>query len=129
MNICPNCKTMLKTTELYDVYQCPTCKITVTTEDTKNIYNYCSECGKRLGRVQHKRRRPSVCYTCRGVQRSNPELTEIFKKLQIENSKKTRQELGEDDRFEDDPRALRENDTGRVIRQPTQIYKGGVDYD
>ena len=129
MNICPNCKTMMKTTELYDVYQCPACKLTMTTDDVKNIYNYCSHCGVRLGRVQHKRRRPSICYACRGIKRSNPELRELFNELQAKNSKKTPQELGEDERFEDDPRALKEVDNGRVVRKPTQIYKGGIDYD
>ncbi len=37
MNICPSCSTMLKTTELYDVYQCPACKLTVTTDDIKTF--------------------------------------------------------------------------------------------
>jgi len=129
MNICPSCKTMMKTTELYDVYQCPACKLTMTTDDIKNIYNYCNDCGARLGRVQHKRRRPSICYACRGTKRGNPELREIFNELQFQNSKKTPQELGEDERFEDDPRALKEIDTGRVVRIPTQISKGGIDYD
>jgi len=120
---------MMKTTELYDVYQCPACKLTMTTDDIKNIFNYCSQCGSRLGRVQYKRRRPSICYTCRGTKRSNPELRELFNELQAKNSKKTPQELGEDERFEDDPRALKEVDNGRVVRIPTQISKGGIDYD
>ena len=81
----------MKTTELYDVYQCPACKLTMTTDDIKNIFNY--------------------------------------NELQAKNSKKTPQELGEDERFEDDPRALKEVDNGRVVRIPTQISKGGIDYD
>ena len=39
--------------------------------------------------------------------------------LQRANAKKTPQELGEDERFEDDPRALKEIEYGRVVRKST----------
>ena len=41
--------------------------------------------------------------------------------LQRANAKKTPQELGEDERFEDDPRALKEIEYGRVVRKPTTM--------
>jgi hypothetical protein len=56
-------------------------------------------------------------------------LRELFNELQFQNSKKTPEELGENERFEDDPRASKEVDTGRVVRKPTQIIKGGIEYD
>ena len=38
----------------------------------------------------------------------------------------TPKELGMDERFEDDPRAIREIDVGRVVRKPTEVIKGSV---
>ena len=52
-------------------------------------------------------------------------LKDLQKKLALENSKKTPQELGEHERFEDDPRALREIEYGRVVRKPTTPLSGG----
>ena len=46
-------------------------------------------------------------------------IVEIQRDLQRANAKKTPQELGEDERFEDDPRALKEIEYARVIRKPT----------
>ncbi len=119
-------------TELQDVYKCPSCNMVVDDVFARNKFNYCSECGKKLGKVNHKRRKYSICYECRGDRvSSNPELRKIFEDLQKINSKKTPKELGMDEKFEDDPRAIKENneDTGRVMRKPTQIYKGGVDFE
>jgi len=52
-------------------------------------------------------------------------LKDIHKKLALRNSKKTPQELDEHERFEDDPRALREIEYGRVVRKPTTPLSGG----
>ena len=46
-------------------------------------------------------------------------IVEIQRDLQRANAKKTPQELGEDESFEDDPRALKEIEYGRVIRKST----------
>ena len=46
-------------------------------------------------------------------------IVELQRDLQRANAKKTPQELGMDERFEDDPRALKEIEYGRVIRKPT----------
>ena len=52
-------------------------------------------------------------------------LKDLQKKLALENSKKTPQELGEHERFEDDPRALKEIEYGRVVRKATTTLSGG----
>ena len=46
-------------------------------------------------------------------------IVELQRDLQRANAKKTPQELEMDGRFEDDPRALKEIEYGRVIRKPT----------
>ena len=48
-------------------------------------------------------------------------IVDLQRDLQRANAKKTPQELGEDERFEDDPRALKEIEYGRVIRKPTTM--------
>ena len=56
-------------------------------------------------------------------------IVDLQRDLQRANAKKTPKELEENERFEDDPRALKEIDTGRVVRKPTQVFKGGIEYD
>ena len=48
-------------------------------------------------------------------------IVDLQRGLQKANAKKTKQELGEDERFEDDPRALKEIEYGRVVRKPTTM--------
>ena len=48
-------------------------------------------------------------------------IVDLQRDLQRANAKKTPQELGEDERFEDDPRALKEIEYGRVVRKPTTM--------
>ena len=60
---------------------------------------------------KHSRRRASI----RDLQR----------RLMIRNSKKTPKELDMHERFEDDPRALKEIEYGRVVRKPTTPLSGG----
>ena len=52
-------------------------------------------------------------------------IRDLQRQLAIKNSKKTPQELGMHERFEDDPRALREIEYGRVVRKPTTPMSGG----
>tara|TARA_R100001126_G_scaffold41447_1_gene23095 strand:+ start:929 stop:1159 length:231 start_codon:yes stop_codon:yes gene_type:complete len=52
-------------------------------------------------------------------------IRDLQRQLKIKNEKKTPQELGEHERFEDDPRALREIEYGRVVRKPTTPMSGG----
>ena len=60
---------------------------------------------------KHSRRRASI----RDLQRQ----------LGIRNSKRTPKELGMDEKFEDDPRALKEIEYGRVVRKATTTLSGG----
>ena len=53
------------------------------------------------------------------VYRYRNSLVDLQRDLQRANAKKTPQELGEDERFEDDPRALKEIEYGRVVRKST----------
>ena len=46
-------------------------------------------------------------------------IVDLQRDLWRKNAKKTPAELGEHERFEDDPRALKEQDYGRVNRVPT----------
>ena len=48
-------------------------------------------------------------------------IRDLQRQLAIKNSKKTPKELGMHERFEDDPRALKENDVGKVRRNPTHV--------
>ena len=53
-------------------------------------------------------------------------IVDLQRELYQRNSKMTPKELGMDERFEDDPRAIREIDVGRVVRKPTEVIKGSV---
>ena len=48
-------------------------------------------------------------------------IVDLQRDLQRANAKKTPQELEENEMFEDDPRALKEIEYGRVIRKPTTM--------
>ena len=57
--------------------------------------------------------------------RRRASIRDMQRQLTIKNSKKTPQELGMHERFEDDPRALKEIEYGRVVRKPTTNFGGG----
>jgi hypothetical protein len=52
-------------------------------------------------------------------QRIRNSLLDLFLQIQKENKKKTKEELGEDERFEDHPHADRDKDIGRIKRIST----------
>ena len=59
-------------------------------------------------------------------------IVDLQRELYKRNSKMTPKELGEDERFEDDPRAIREKDYGRVNRVSTstiQHMRGGSQFE
>ena len=59
-------------------------------------------------------------------------IVDLQRDLYKRNSKITPKELGEDERFEDDPRAIREKDYGRVNRVSTstiQHMRGGSQFE
>ena len=56
-------------------------------------------------------------------------IVELQRELYKRNSKMTPRELGEDERFEDDPRALREQDYGKVNKIPSSpLHNRSHDY-
>ena len=63
-------------------------------------------------------------------QRIRGSLLDVFLEIKKVNKKKTREELGEDERFEDHPQADRDKDIGRVKKKPTSMTyvmrKGGL---
>jgi hypothetical protein len=48
-------------------------------------------------------------------------IVDLQRDLQKANAKKTKEELEENQMFEDDPRALKEVEYGRVVRKPTTM--------
>ena len=59
-------------------------------------------------------------------------IVDLQRDLWRKNAKKTPKELGMDERFEDDPRAIREIDYGRVNRVSTstiQHMRGGSQFE
>ena len=59
-------------------------------------------------------------------------IVDLQRDLYKRNSKMTPRELEEDERFEDDPRAIREKDYGRVNRVSTstiQHMRGGSQFE
>jgi DNA replication initiation complex subunit (GINS family) len=52
-------------------------------------------------------------------------IKDLQRKIRLDNLKKTPQELDMHERFEDDPRALKEIEYGRVVRKPTTSFGGG----
>ena len=53
-------------------------------------------------------------------------IVDLQRELYQRNAKMTPKELGMDERFEDDPRAIREIDVGRVVRKQTEVIIGSV---
>jgi len=79
-------------------------------------FSNCSECGEKLKRVNNRRTRPKLCASCRGDKVSgHSELRQMF--LQMQKNPPPASAYKE--RFEDDPRAAKEIEYGRVNRRPT----------
>ena len=57
--------------------------------------------------------------------RRRASIRDLQRQLAIKNSKKTPKELGMHERFEDNPRALKEIEYGRVVRKATTTLSGG----
>ena len=67
--------------------------------------DYCRECGVRLPKVKIKRYMKRYCNDCRAT--GNSSLRDIYKEMQMR--KKVRTEEDEGIMFEDDPRAVHED--------------------
>ena len=59
------------------------------------------------------------------LSRRRASIRDLQRQLEIRNSKRTPKELGMDEKFEDDPRALKEIEYGRVVRKATTTLSGG----
>ena len=74
--------------------------------------NHCKVCGIELPPTKERRTHRKMCWDCRGDHQSqNQALREIFKELQ------KRKPVVEEGVFEDDPRAVKELEYGRVIKR------------
>lgn len=89
---------------------------------TRIPHNNCLECGTDLREVTYIRPYAKVCSECKSlVWAGNSQIKKVTQNLQKRNSKMTKKELGMDERFEDDPRAVNEVEYGRVYREPTVV--------
>ena len=81
-----------------------------------NKFNKCYKCNEPLKRVGAERNSFKMCASCRGARvGGNSEIRKIF----IELKKNPPPPSPDEERFEDDPRAVKEIEYGRVVRQPT----------
>ena len=79
----------------------------------KNV-DCCKECGEQLKKVKHARQKQNLCPDCRGLRTSGSQAIRDV----TENLKKRNANIIDDDDWstQDDPRALKEKEYGRVIR-------------
>jgi hypothetical protein len=82
----------------------------------KMNYDNCKECGLPLKEVKINRSSSKACGWCLGEYASvNKHVRKIFKEMQAKPTTPDENEM----LFEDDPRAEKENDYGRVVKQAT----------
>lgn len=89
---------------------------------TRKAHNNCAGCGGDMKEVVYIRPFAKYCLRCKsGAWTANAEVKQEHLKIKERNSKMTNEELGMDEKFDDDPRAkIRdENDVGRVYTQAT----------
>jgi len=87
-------------------------------------HNNCVECGVFINEVVYIRPFAKVCPDCKSLAwAGNAQIKKITRELQDRNRKMTPEELGMDEKFEDDPRAVKEIEYGRVIRIPTTLER------
>ena len=87
-----------------------------------NTIDTCKECGKQLKKTKHERISQKVCSDCRGEYMSvNKHARQIFKEMRDNPT-----EPSEDEKwFDDDPRALREEEYGRVVKNSSVVSSWG----
>ncbi len=97
----------------------------VTSKQAAKIMKKCINCGAemKIGRYE----KAKFCVSCNyDRQAGNAEIKKVFKDLQKRNSKMTPEELGMDEKFEDDPRAATEQLYGKVSKVPDRSYYSPV---
>jgi len=89
---------------------------------TRFAHNQCVECGADIGKVIYIRPFAKMCTDCKtNAWSGNAEVKKVLHQLRLRNSKMTPEELGEDEKFEDDPRAEKEIQYGRVTKRETTL--------
>lgn len=97
----------------------------VTSKQVINVMKKCINCGikMKIGRYE----KAKFCVSCNyDRQAGNAEIKKVFKDLQKRNSKMTPEELGMNEKFEDDPRAETEQLYGKVSKVPDRSYYSPV---
>ena len=70
---------------------------------TRFAHNQCVECGADIGKVIYIRPFAKMCNDCKtNAWSGNAEVKKVLHELRKRNSKMTPNELGEDEKFEDD---------------------------
>ena len=86
-------------------------------------YDNCKECGLPLKEVKINRKSSKACGWCLGEYASvNKHVRKIFKEMQAKPTTQDENEMF----FEDDPRAEKENDYGRVSKTSSVISSWGM---
>ena len=89
----------------------------------KNDFNNCKVCGERLKNVHHQRITAKMCADCRGYGvGGNSEIRQIH----VDLKKKGIQPAEDEMFFEDDPKAEKENDYGKVSKASSVISSWGL---
>jgi hypothetical protein len=97
----------------------------VTSKQVINVMKKCINCGikMKIGRYE----KAKFCVSCNyDRQAGNAEIKKVFKDLQKRNSKMTPEELGMNEKFEDDPRAETEQLYGKVSKTPDRSHYSPV---
>ena len=79
-------------------------------------YDNCKECGKKLSGNKRKRPSPRTCYKCRGIKTNNYEFEKLCRQFLKQKTTPADDEIF----FTDDPRAVNEQEHGKVRRVSTQ---------
>jgi len=83
----------------------------------------CIECGDQLKNVRHIRTKRKLCPMCRGDRTSeNTKVREIFKEMQARKTIISEDEMW----FEDDPRAEKDDQYGKVYKNSSTISSWGL---
>ena len=89
-------------------------------------FDNCKDCGKKLKAVHHLRTSPKLCSKCRtwggGGNKQSNELKELYKELANNPIEVSKDEMC----FEDDPRAEKEDQYGRVSKNSSVISSWGM---
>jgi len=84
-------------------------------------FDKCYECKEPLKNVRHLRSRPKMCASCRGDKvGGNSAIRQMFLETQKNPTEPSEDEMW----FEDDPKAAKEVDLGKVSKKATQIFYG-----